>query len=358
MLLALQQGHRRVPLAILIALLQEDGDPWRGMPRVRMSIDAIASEDDAYHDFRFTRVALFRLVPLLHLPESFCTHRNRYTADREEAVLLVLYRLAYPGRWRDRGMRETFQRSASELSEIFNETVGMLHRQWTRLITCWRDVFAPPNARFLAEATARKMGYNGALFLLFGDGSDIYITRPGGSYDLQRAMYTGHHRQHAVLFLGFVTPNGMWAMVFGPFAGTTNDVTAYTTANVESKLRHLLAPVNAGRAPGDVVSAAGDSIFPQSDVMQVRRTGVLTRNERDYNIAFSSVRIAVEWSFSKVFTLWAHTNWYMKLSVGASPVGTVVLVAFFLTNCHTCFYGSQVGQYFGVLPPTIEEYLH
>jgi len=47
----------------------------------------------------------------------------------------------------------------------------------------------------------------------------------------------------------------------------------------------------------------------------------------------------------------------MKLSIGVSPVGTVCKVAFFLTNIHTCFYGSQAGMFFNVDAPLIEEYL-
>ena len=32
-------------------------------------------------------------------------------------------------------------------------------------------------------------------------------------------------------------------------------------------------------------------------------------------------------------------------------------VAQILTNCHTCLYGSATGEYFDLLPPTLEVYV-
>jgi hypothetical protein len=32
-------------------------------------------------------------------------------------------------------------------------------------------------------------------------------------------------------------------------------------------------------------------------------------------------------------------------------------VAQILTNCHTCFYGSQTSRYFNLRPPSVEVYL-
>jgi len=280
------------------------------MPRTRLGVADLPSDAMASHHFRFARADLARLVPLLRLPATITTPTNRYTATPEEAVLLVLFRLSYPSRWNDQIYRDLFNRSAPELCEIFNTTCSLLWRTWGDRATCWRDAFAPTNARYLAECSARKMGYAGALFVVYIDGSDIYIQRPGGANINQRSMYTGHHRQHAVLFLGGLTPNGIWALLFGPFPGTCNDACAYSLANVEMKLRHLLAPVNAGRRPGDCVCAAADSAFPLSPVLQTRRNGVaLTPAEQAYNASFSSVRDCVEWGFAKVFSLFPHINW-------------------------------------------------
>ena len=255
-------------------------------------------------------------------------------------------------------MRETFNRSPPELSEIFNTTILLLKARWGPLITCWREYFRPDNVRFAAERIAAKMGYRGALFGLLWDGTDVFIQRCGGIQALQRAVFTGHYRQHALNYLAAVTATGLFAMVVGPFAGTVNDTTAYQQAQIESKMRHLFRDVNLGRAVGDQVIAAADSAFPLSDVLLVRRDGaVLTPAEQHFNRRFSHVRIAIDWSFGKLINHFANTNWYMKLAAGQSPIGSLPLVILFLTNCHTCFYGSETGQYFNCNPPTIEEYL-
>ena len=72
----------------------------------------------------------------------------------------------------------------------------------------------------------------------------------------------------------------------------------------------------------------------------------------------SNVRECVEWGFGKVSTLFAFTDFKKNLKVGLQPVDKYYSVATILTNCHTCFYGSQTSDYFGLESPTIEEYLN
>eukprot|EP00727_Mastigamoeba_balamuthi_P002399 m51a1_g12156 hypothetical protein (212) ;mRNA; f:3170-4082 len=148
------------------------------VPRVCLSVDDIPLDEDALHDFHFWRADLARLIPLLGLPPIVNTP-HCHPATAEEAALIVMYRLAYPGHWK---------------------------------ITCWREAFRPVNTRFLAEVSAVKMGYPGALFLMYLDGTDIYIQRPGGTYDVQRSVFIGHHRQHAILYLAGILSNRMSTM--------------------------------------------------------------------------------------------------------------------------------------------------
>jgi hypothetical protein len=212
--------------------------------------------------------------------------------------------------------------------------------------------------------------------MLFIDGTDIYVERPGGANKYQRSLFSGHHRQHAILYLVGATTNGIIATLDGPFPGSCNDAGAYAQAGVENRLRRLLAPANAGLPVGHRICAAADGGFPISDVLQTRIVApVLTPAQILYNTALSSVRESIEWVIGKVFTLWEYINWcvpplfcssklpntffrYMCLSVGRSPVGIVCEIAFFLTNCHVCFNGSESSSFFGIDPPTIEEYLY
>jgi len=47
----------------------------------------------------------------------------------------------------------------------------------------------------------------------------------------------------------------------------------------------------------------------------------------------------------------------MKLSAGGGQVGKVMSLSVFLTNCLNCFEPNKTSQYFGIDPPTIEQYL-
>lgn len=176
-------GDDLVLAGILCLLMQS---PRQCLPRLRASICDMTNDADAYHEFRFTRADFLRLLPLLQLPSRFVT-AHRFTSTAEEALLLVLRRLAAPNRWHDVWWREFFNRSPAELCEIFLHAISLLHARWRRKIWCWEDVFAPVNARAFAARSAARMGYPAALYLLYIDGSVVYIQRPGDNAE-QRAM--------------------------------------------------------------------------------------------------------------------------------------------------------------------------
>jgi hypothetical protein len=71
----------------------------------------------------------------------------------------------------------------------------------------------------------------------------------------------------------------------------------------------------------------------------------------------SSVRECVEWGFGKVAVTFAFIDFKKNQKVYLQPVGRMYVVAVFMTNVHTCIYGSQTGQYFRLDPPNIREYL-
>lgn len=279
-------------------------------PHARLSIAAIPDDETACHHFRFTRPQLSRLLPLLQLPLTISTPTNHYRASAEEGLLVVLMRLAYPTRWQDRSYLEWFGRSPAELCEIFLTTCRLLWDRWSRRLHCWDRTFVPSAAHALAARSAAVTGYPGALFMLFIDGTDIYVERPGGPNSRQRSLYSGHHRQHAFLWLVGATTNGIIATLDGPFPGSSNDAGAYAQCGLEGRLRHLLAPVNAGLPIGHRICAAADPGFPISDVLQTRITApVLTAAQMRYNTALSSVRESVEWTIGHSFILFEFINW-------------------------------------------------
>ncbi|RPA95652.1 hypothetical protein L873DRAFT_1697127 [Choiromyces venosus 120613-1] len=65
----------------------------------------------------------------------------------------------------------------------------------------------------------------------------------------------------------------------------------------------------------------------------------------------------VEWEFRKVIQFFAFLGFKYGLKTGLSPIATWYFTGVFLTNCHTCYYGSNNATAFGCTPPCIEEYL-
>ena len=47
----------------------------------------------------------------------------------------------------------------------------------------------------------------------------------------------------------------------------------------------------------------------------------------------------------------------IEMGLYLSPLGLQYCVLIFLTNIYTCEYNNQAALYFGMEPPTVEEYL-
>ena len=81
----------------------------------------------------------------------------------------------------------------------------------------------------------------------------------------------------------------------------------------------------------------------------------LTPAMEDFNKAMSSVRSSVEWVFGDVIGSFKFLDFKKNLKIGLSPVGKHIVSAL-LRNALTCLYGNNTGAYFGVEPPSLEEY--
>ena len=82
----------------------------------------------------------------------------------------------------------------------------------------------------------------------------------------------------------------------------------------------------------------------------------LTPAMEDFNRAMSSVRSSVEWVFGDVIGSFKFLDFKKNLKIGLSPVGKHYIVSALLRNALTCLYGNNIGAYFGVEPPSLEEY--
>ena len=77
---------------------------------------------------------------------------------------------------------------------------------------------------------------------------------------------------------------------------------------------------------------------------------------QDYNESMSAVRIAVEWLFGDITNSFKFLDYKKNLKIGLSSVGKMYVVSALLCNAITCLYGNETSDYFGIEPPTLEQY--
>ena len=119
----------------------------------------------------------------------------------------------------------------------------------------------------------------------------------------------------------------------------------------------LMIPIAGGVATTFIVFA--DKGYAMAGQLMVPFKGTYTHGHprRRFNAVFSRLRIAVEWFFGKVDSLWKRPTLKTNVRILQNNVGMEYFAACFMTNIHTTFYQSQTGEYFGVMPPTFAEYV-
>ena len=68
-----------------------------------------------------------------------------------------------------------------------------------------------------------------------------------------------------------------------------------------------------------------------------------------FNLCMSRVRTSVEWIFGDVIKSIKALDFKSNLKIGLSTVGKMYIVCALMRNAITC-------DYFGVKPPTVDEY--
>jgi hypothetical protein len=77
---------------------------------------------------------------------------------------------------------------------------------------------------------------------------------------------------------------------------------------------------------------------------------------KDFNKSMRRVHISVEWLFGDVINYFKFMDFKKKLKIGLSCIGNMYIVCAILHNALTCLYGNQTSEYFGLSPPTLQEY--
>jgi len=165
--------------------------------------------------------------------------------------------------------------------------------------------------------------------------------------------YNGHKRTHAIKFQSLLVPNGLIAHLSGPVVGRRHDGYLLESSGLVQQLE-ALPKTPAGRP----YHLYGDPAYPLLPTLITPfKPHNMTPARAACNKQMSSIRETVKWGFAKVIQQFAFLDFKKNLMIGKQPVHDYYIVGVLLTNCHTCLYTSQAGQYFECQPPSLEEYM-
>ncbi|XP_064472844.1 uncharacterized protein LOC135387668 [Ornithodoros turicata] len=284
-------------------------------------------EERAKLEFRFEKKDIAAIRIALRIPDKMRTQHG-VTLTGEEALCVTLRRLAYPNRLC--GLELLFGHHPSTLSLISNAVVThidstfghlLLSETLTPLTNCWG----------LIDGTARA------------------ICRPSED---QKIYFSGHKRYHALKYQSVMCPNGLIVRLDGPYEGRKHDAGILRASGLYGDLEKLM-----DRMEGHYV-LYGDPAYPLLPLLQRPYVSAsVSPQQKDFNKAMSTVRQCVEWGFGKIIAEFAFLDFKKNQKLRLHQVAKMYKAATILCNCHTCLYGSQTTQYFGVAPPTLEECL-
>ena len=315
--------------------------------------------------FRFSPDHIPRLIAAMELPAEM--HASGYSFSADEAITVLLYMLSQNASLV--AVNERFGIKRARASAIFRHTVQWLHDRWYKplLVTDFRrwQQFFPE----WAAATLRKQGggqddgtaYTG--IVAFTDGTLEPTCRPTGW--MERQFYSGYKKRHGLHWQACLAPMGLLLDLAGPFEGRHTDLWMMRVselcerlqASVEWAVQALGKPLAWMTGMWFFFGDAGYNRRLQLAVMFAKPPGgELTDEQTAVNHMLSKTRIANEWIFNTIDSLFPYVADKRNALVGRGTAGTTYVVAALLTNALTCLEGSATSKYFGLTPPTLEEY--
>ena len=227
-------------------------------------------KDECKAEFRIEKENLHDLVEALQLEDEQFMY-NRLKVDTIEAICVLLKRLAYPCRYLHVVPR--FARPVAEICVINNHMMNLIYDQWVFLLTDLnRQQLFPENLQRYANAVyARGAPLQNCRG--FVDGTVRPIFRPGHD---QRVVYNGHKRVHAIKFQSVTTPDGLVALLHGPYEAKRHDSGILRESGLlQHHERHSVSP------HGQVMCIYGDPAYPIRQLLQAPfRNAVLTEEQQ------------------------------------------------------------------------------
>ena len=272
-----------------------------------------------------------------------------YPADI--CMMVVLRRLATPCRFVD--LVNLFGIPSNRLCDIFHSTIDFLYQRYAKKI-CDFETWKPHFGEFAALMTKYGSLFRNLAGLT--DGNWCSTCRPGGLGNLisqmdQSELYSGKEACHGMKFLACLFPNGM-SVLSGPYKGKVHDGRMMREARWMEILRLMVL-----NGEGDFC-LFGDAGFALSHHLQVMHKHFMTKDGRRFNALMSRIRIHIENAFAGQGNVFNFLGFSKGLRLGGRNMERLYIVATFLMNVRTTFYGNQFTHALNhELTMTVEELL-
>lgn len=307
------------------------------------------TEEEIRQNFRFNRADIELLANGFGLPERIITGTGN-NVNRICAMCMVLRRLAYPNRLSD--ISSMFGLSPQSMSQIINTTISLVLEHRGHLIENlnnlgWLD---QNKMRYYSQAISNKGAAINRCWA-FLDGTKREISRPIIN---QQEYYSGHSRTHCLKYQSLLTPDGMVVSLKGAWPGRRHDAGMFRESTLYAELEQKAV---FGDEQFVIYADQGYGLMELLITPFAGQPADLQPDQLLFNNAMKILRVAVEWGFQKIITLFAFLDFKKNQKLLLQDLESMYKVGMLLTNCHTCLYGSQVGDYFLTEPPTLNEYL-
>ena len=243
-----------------------------------------------------------------------------------------------------------FGRPVPQLSMIASEMTNFVYDMYHEKLNSFQQQWLAPAELEKFAQTIHNIGAPLRNCWGFVDGTVRQICRPG---EMQRTVYNGHKRVHAIKFQAIATANGLVANLYVPVEGKLHASGMLADSAILLLLQQYSINQNGNR-----LCIYGELAHPLRPKLQTPfNNPQLNPQQAAYNTALSKARVGVEWVFGDIANFFKFLDFKKNLKLGFSPIGKMCIVCAFLMNIHTCMYGCMTFSYFNIDPPTVQEYL-
>jgi len=183
----------------------------------------------------------------------------------------------------------------------------------------------------------------------FWDAKTQRVCKPSRN---QRLMYNGKKKYHCYKVSSMYFPDGMHGYLSDFHPGRWNDNKQRRVCGIVNDLAML--QVN---EPRQYICLTDKGYGAVNGFWPMYHGNVLNNHQSDVNRRATTIRTCVEWGFGDIIQTWAFIDFYRPQKSLLSPIGNYFHAATLMTNIRTCLYGNQTSEYYGIQPPTLEQYI-